>query len=386
MVRTERLSQLGDKSMARTRKRRQAVAKAPTILKVLFQDEITPNRYDDVEAFAESPTGPGVLMRSIRGWRVAKSLDRLLAQVNLLAPDRNTASDGTIGDASHQTRDSDHNPWVRDGSIGVVTARDITNDPKHGCSAQQIADSIVASKDPRVKYIIWNKRICSSVVRPWKWRPYKGKNPHTKHMHISVLPDKAKYDDERDWQLTQAAVGNLAMALEAVAPADIELAWGRKVDAPFKRRVIEISADLGIDPNYLMAAMAFESMRTFSASVQNASTKATGLIQFMPATAKGLGTSIEALKRMTPLTQLDYVQRYFAPYKGRLKDLSDLYMAILWPKAVGKPASYVLFAKGSREYSQNHLDANNDGTVTKIEAANRVQQHLVEGMRDELRG
>jgi hypothetical protein len=106
----------------------------------------------------------------------------------------------------------------------------------------------------------------------------------------------------------------------------------------------------------------------------------------MPATAKGLGTSIEALKRMTPLTQLDYVQRYFAPYKGRLKDLSDLYMAILWPKAVGKPASYVLFAKGSREYSQNHLDANNDGTVTKIEAANRVQQHLVEGMRDELRG
>jgi hypothetical protein len=32
------------------------------------------------------------------------------------------------------------------------------------------------------------------------------------------------------------------------------------------------------------------------------------------------------------------------------------------------------------------LDADNDGVVTKAEAASRVQQHLVEGMRDELRG
>ena len=71
--------------MARKKRRRQAVEKAPTILKVLFQEEVTPNRYDDVEAFAESAVGPGMLMRTIRGWRVAKSLDRLLAQVNRLA-------------------------------------------------------------------------------------------------------------------------------------------------------------------------------------------------------------------------------------------------------------------------------------------------------------
>ena len=152
--------------MARKKKRRQAVEKAPTILKVLFQEEVTPNRYDDVEAFAESAVGPGMLMRTIRGWRVAKSLDRLLAQVNRLAPDRSKASDGAIGDAKHQSRESDHNPWVTDGTIGVVTARDITNDPKHGCSAEQIANSIVASKDPRIKYVIWENvsatQLCSA--------------------------------------------------------------------------------------------------------------------------------------------------------------------------------------------------------------------------------
>jgi hypothetical protein len=107
----------------------------------------------------------------------------------------------------------------------------------------------------------------------------------------------------------------------------------------------------------------------------------------MPATAKALGTSIEALKTMTPVAQLDYVKLYFAPYRGKLKDLNDVYMAILWPRAIGRPASYILFAQGSTQYQQNKgLDVNNDGVVTKVEAASRVQQHLLEGMRPELRG
>jgi hypothetical protein len=107
----------------------------------------------------------------------------------------------------------------------------------------------------------------------------------------------------------------------------------------------------------------------------------------MPATAKGLGTSTAALKKMTPLAQLDFVRQYFLPSKGKLRDLSDVYMAILWPRAVGRPASYILFAQGSKQCQQNKgLDVNSDGVVTKVEAASRVQQHLLEGMRPELRG
>jgi hypothetical protein len=179
----------------------------------------------------------------------------------------------------------------------------------------------------------------------------------------------------------------LARAFAAEVVDDIELAWGKKVSSAFKRRVIEISAELGMDPNNLMAAMAFESARTFRADIENPLSGAVGLIQFMPATAKGLGTSTRALKKLTPVAQLDFVRRYFLPQKGRLNDLNDVYMAILWPRAVGRPASYVLFVNGSRQYSQNKgLDVNFDGVVTKAEAASRVQQHLVEGMRPELRG
>jgi hypothetical protein len=369
------------------RQRRGLLAKPAQIIEILFQNEVTPNRYDDSEAAARTGARTGMLLRQVRGWRVAESLQRLLEQVNQMAPGRSKASDGSIGDPRHQSRNSDHNPWVVDGNIGVVTARDITHDPVNGCDAQKIADSIVASRDPRVKYIIWNRRICNSKVQPWTWRPYTGTNPHNKHVHISVLPEKAKYDSRADWQLTQAQMQRLAKAFAAADVTDIEVAWGKKVSPAFKRRVIEIAAEFGIDPNYLMAAMAFESARTFSSGIENPYSGAVGLIQFMPSTARGLGTSTAALKRMTALAQLDYVRRYFLPYKGRLKDLNDLYMAILWPRAIGRPSSYVLFAEGSREYRQNRgLDVNTDGVVTKVEAANRVQQHLVEGMREELRG
>jgi hypothetical protein len=184
-----------------------------------------------------------------------------------------------------------------------------------------------------------------------------------------------------------ARPGKLSRAFLAEVVEGMELAWGKKVSPAFKRRVIEISAELGMDPNNLMAAMAFESARTFRADIENPLSGAVGLIQFMPATAKGLGTSTSALKKMTPVAQLDFVRRYFLPQKGRLNDLNDVYMAILWPRAVGKPASHVLFVNRSRQYSQNKgLDVNFDGVVTKAEAASRVQQHLVEGMRPELRG
>ena len=134
-------------------------------------------------------------------WRVAKSLIRLREQINELAPNRSKASDGTIGDAAHASRSSDHNPWVKDGTIGVVTAMDITNDVAHGCDAQALVNALVESRDPRIKYIIWNRKIINSRVQPWVWRNYKGVNPHNKHFHVSVIADKPLYDSTESWHI-----------------------------------------------------------------------------------------------------------------------------------------------------------------------------------------
>src|SRR3954471_10134778 len=81
-------------------------------------------------------------------WRVAKSLLKLRDQVNAKWPNRRKYDDGTIGDTSHQNRNSDHNPWVDEG---VVTAMDITHDPASGCDSYVLADTIRKSQDPRVK-------------------------------------------------------------------------------------------------------------------------------------------------------------------------------------------------------------------------------------------
>ncbi len=135
-------------------------------------------------------------------WRVAKSLLVLRRQVNEKFPERKKDWDGTIGDANHASRSSDHNPWV-DG--GIVTAMDITHDPAHGVDSYALAEQLRIGRDHRIKYIISNDRICSSIVSPWVWRPYNPHDPHRNkhdhHVHVSVLAERKFYDDEAPWEI-----------------------------------------------------------------------------------------------------------------------------------------------------------------------------------------
>jgi hypothetical protein len=165
------------------------------------------------------------------------------------------------------------------------------------------------------------------------------------------------------------------------------LAWSRKVSKEFADYVESIAMDIGFPADYLMAIIAFESGKSFSSEVVNlAGSGATGLIQFMPSTAISLGTTVEALSKMSPEYQLYYVHKYFKPYKGRLNTLEDVYMVVLWPRAVGKPNDYVLFDLSTMPttYRQNAgLDWDKDGKITKSEACKRVRALLEEGLKPE---
>lgn len=192
-----------------------------------------------------------------------------------------------------------------------------------------------------------------------------------------------------EWGLRTAKALNDALTVaQAAGHADAAisrpLAWGARVSTAFRFKVLALCDRLGLDPDYLMACMAWESGESFSPTKRNgAGSGAIGLIQFMPSTAIQLGTSVELLEKMTALEQLDVVERYFQPYQGRLRTLSDHYMAILWPKAIGKPESEVLWAKGTSPttYRQNAgLDVNADGLITKAEAAGKVRQKLDKGL------
>ena len=164
------------------------------------------------------------------------------------------------------------------------------------------------------------------------------------------------------------------------------IAYGSKVSPVFKERVLWIADNLGCSPDHLMACMAWESAESFRPDIKNAAgSGATGLIQFMPTTARGLGTTTVKLANMTAEDQLNYVYKYFQPYAGRLNNLGDLYMAILWPKGVGKPDYYVLFdrSKTPNTFRQNAgLDVNKDGLVTRAECLVKVNEKLAKGLRE----
>ena len=139
------------------------------------------------------------------GYRLAKALVTLRAQINEMSPNRDKESDGWIGNAEHASRNSDHNPWVRHHGEGIVTAIDIDHDPSEGVDGLELRDQLIKSRDKRIKYIIWNRRIANrdpiGGAAAWAWRPYTGSNPHDHHAHISVRPDKALYDSRNPWRL-----------------------------------------------------------------------------------------------------------------------------------------------------------------------------------------
>ncbi len=140
-------------------------------------------------------------------WRPAKSIVKLRDQVNSMYPGRSKASDGTVGDPSHQSRSSDHNPWIKVDGPDVVSAIDITNDPAHGVFSEQLAERLRNNKDDRIKYVISNKKIFSGSSQEypaWAWRAYHGTNPHDHHVHVSVKSDAGHYDNDKAWELGTA--------------------------------------------------------------------------------------------------------------------------------------------------------------------------------------
>jgi hypothetical protein len=181
-------------------------------------------------------------------WRLAESLKTLRRQIDEAAPSRTKSADGTIGDAAHASRSSDHNPHVKDGKIGVVTALDITHDPRAGVDCDSIAAALRGSRDDRIKYIIWNRRIWNPDVAP-DWRPYAGSNPHNKHIHISVRAAKARYDDASPWSWGGAMVNRAAspadprpVLLQGIAGQDAYVARAKEA------LIAALSAEKGFGP------------------------------------------------------------------------------------------------------------------------------------------
>ena len=153
---------------------------------------------------------------------------------------------------------------------------------------------------------------------------------------------------------------------------------------PFVKKVKEVASRLGINPNWLMAIMYWESARTFSPSITN-SLGYTGLIQFGSAAAQDLGTTTAILRSMSAVDQLDYVERYFKLWFKRLKITApntyvDTYLIVLFPVAVNKGYNFVIQSGGISAYkfaiNNPAFDFNKDNKVTVKEIETKMLEQL----------
>lgn len=177
-------------------------------------------------------------------WRPAYSLTKLLAQVNTTCPARSKASDGIIGDTAHAASVSDHNP----DPDGVVHALDLTHDPIHGLDATKLGVALINSHDPRIAYLIVNRRIASSTISPWTWRPYNGTDPHTSHLHLS-LAHTAAADDQRAWAITGAATPTPPPSTGELTVKTIDLRAATATHLITAPGVIPLQRLLGVTPD-----------------------------------------------------------------------------------------------------------------------------------------
>jgi hypothetical protein len=160
-------------------------------------------------------------------WRPAYAITELRNEVNAKHPNRDTASDGIIGDTAHQAEKSDHNP----NSHNVVQAWDITTDT----FTDAMAEWLKTTNDPRVKYVIYKHRIWSTARSGEGWRTYTGSDPHTSHIHLSVSDDPGQYDRTDSWHFE----ANAAHVYPHMTDQEIYASLAKHYNHPVSRAWIE---------------------------------------------------------------------------------------------------------------------------------------------------
>ena len=156
-------------------------------------------------------------------WSLAPSLDACRREANAIAPRRSKVSDGTIGDAAHAARTSDHNPGARDR----VHALDLTHDPANGWDAHARLEQLRRNQDRRVKYLISEGKIAGpgTTVGGWHWQRYTGSNGHYHHGHISIWSTVAAETDTRPWwpEITYPQMPSAPAAFTRIESIEVDM-------------------------------------------------------------------------------------------------------------------------------------------------------------------
>ncbi|GIF20439.1 hypothetical protein Ate02nite_31690 [Paractinoplanes tereljensis] len=150
-------------------------------------------------------------------WVLIPCLKSLFAEFDRIAPQRDRASDGSIGDTAHSQTSSDHNP-DETGSVPIhdadkvneVHAIDVDNNLNESdLTMEKVVQFLLgrcrSGAEKRLRYIIWNKRIWSASS-DWVQKTYTGASPHTEHAHFSASYTTSLEASTASWHLEDIPV------------------------------------------------------------------------------------------------------------------------------------------------------------------------------------
>lgn len=218
-----------------------------------------------------------------------------------------------------------------------------------------------------------------------RWKEILAENPE-----LSTYTDAKKQTQIKPWAVGQKIYlpSDWQKAADGIEPAtQIPMKTGLKVhnysglrkalqtDTEGVQAVFSVLRRIPIRPERLSdpvpvwheLASDIETESSWKPDAVNPVSKATGLIQFMPATAKRLGTTIEDLLRMSRTEQAVYVEKYLkgAAQKG-YRYQGDMYLTMAYPAALEWDADRVIAEPGSLIWQQNPSwrDSTAGGKVT----------------------
>lgn len=162
--------------------------------------------------------------------------------------------------------------------------------------------------------------------------------------------------------------------------AGVKGEWAK--DTGFINGVNQLSQKWNIDAGDLLGL--FHSESGVNAQARNPS-GATGIIQFMPDTARALGTSTDAIYKMNKTQQLTLVDQYFAMSKlPKGATAGQLYATVFLPAYNRKSENFVIARPNGpndagktnpKWYTQNAgLDVNRDGVITIADLGLRLSK------------
>jgi hypothetical protein len=206
-----------------------------------------------------------------------------------------------------------------------------------------------------------------ACIHPWRYPPDTcssrtgtGLSPHPTGSPWTLEPRSVGFRVE-----TPIASGPFEIGAAPSLGPDFYDAWTR------------MARSVGADP-LDMAKVAFAETGMNPRAVDSRS-NAGGLIGFMPQILTGLGWTgtPEEFRQLSATQQVPYVERYYRPYAGYLRNEGLVYTANFLPSRLPRAAtsddSFVVSQRGDPYYDVNRiLDRNGDGAIS----VGDLRQHI----------